>query len=150
MAITGHKYHKFLLGQLTGVSNGIVDFDTDTIKLALVTNSYIPNAANNDFFDDVSSNEVSGTNYTAGGITLANVTVGVDGSGIVTFDNTADLTILQSASGFSNARYGIIYKSTGTASTSRLICYINFGADIGNTIADLVIAFNSSGIITWQ
>lgn len=150
MAITGHKYHKFLLGQLTGVANGVIDFDTDTIKLALVTASYTPDAANHDFFDDVSANEVSGTNYSAGGITLANVSVAVDGSGVVTFDNTIDLTISQSASGFSNARYGIIYKSTGTGSTSRLIAYIDFGANIGNSVADLVIQFNASGIITWS
>ncbi len=146
MAITVTKYHNFLLGQMSGVANGVVDFDTDTIKVALATNSYTPDAAAHDFFNDV-TNEVTGSNYTAGGATLSGVSVAL-GSGTVTFD-AADVTWATHASGFSTARYAIVYKSTGTASTSRLIFYVNFGADVGNTVADLVLVWNASGLITW-
>lgn len=146
MAITVTKYDNFLYGQMNGTSNAVIDFDTDTIKVALATNSYTPAATTHDFFDDI-TNEVTGTNYTAGGATLGSKTVALS-SGTVTFD-AADVTWTASGSGFSTARYAIIYKSTGTASTSRLICYVNFGADVGNTVADLVLVWNASGIITW-
>ena len=54
---------------------GGIDFDTDTLKTALLTSSYTPNLDTHDFFDDVSGYEVSGTGYTADGATLANAGV---------------------------------------------------------------------------
>ena len=146
MAITVTKYDNFLYGQMNGTTNGVIDFDTDTIKMALATNTYTPNAATHDFFDDV-TNEVTGTNYTAGGATLANKTLTLT-AGTVKF--TADpVTWTASGSGFSNARYAIVYKSTGTASTSRLLFYVDFGGDVGNTVADLVVTPNAAGLATW-
>lgn len=156
MAVTINKYNKFLLTQMnggndtTGTSTAgaarVVDFDTDTIKLALCTSTYTPSATTHAAFNSV-TNEVSGTNYTSGGMTLTSPTV-ADSSGTITFD-AADYTFSQSASGFANARYGVIYKSTGTAATSTLICYIDFGADKGNVDGDFTVSFNASGIATW-
>lgn len=54
--------------------NKEIDFDTDTIKVALLTASAAPNLDTWDYFNDV-TNEVSGTGYTAGGATLASKTV---------------------------------------------------------------------------
>lgn len=147
MAITKIDYHNFLLGQMSGVANGVVDFDTDAIKVALATNSYVPNAATHDFFDDV-TNEVTGGNYTAGGATLASKTVSLN-AGVVTFD-AADVTFAASGTGFTNARYAIVYRSTGVASTSRLIVAYNLGGDVGNSVADFVLVWNASGIVSWS
>ena len=52
--------------------DGSVDLDDDTIKVVLVTASYTPDKADDEFLADV-TNEVSGTGYTAGGKPLANV-----------------------------------------------------------------------------
>ena len=60
-------YGNFVLKAL----NKEVDFDTDTIKVALLTSSYTPDQDAHDYFNDVSSAEVTGTGYTAGGATLA-------------------------------------------------------------------------------
>lgn len=146
MAISITKYDNFLLGQMTGLTNAVVDFDTDTIKAALHTNTYAPNYTTDAWFNNV-TNEVTGTNYTAGGATLSGVVVNLT-TGTVKFDAN-DITWAQSGAGFSTARYAVIYKSTGTASTSRLICAVNFGVDVGNTVADLVLVFNAAGIVTW-
>lgn len=54
--------------------NKEIDFDTDTVKAALVTSTYTPDYLAHDYFNDV-TNEVSGTGYTAGGATLASKTV---------------------------------------------------------------------------
>lgn len=139
------EYDNFKLRQVNG---NAIDLDTDTLKLALVTSSYVPNAASHDFFDDVSANEVTGSNYTAGGATLANQLVTLS-AGTVTFDNTVDVTFTQHATGFTNARYAILYKSTGSAATSGLIAYADLGTDVGNQSGDLVLEFDSAGILTF-
>ena len=51
--------------------NKEVDWDTDTVKMALATSSYTPDQDAHDYWDDVSANEVAGGNgYTTGGETL--------------------------------------------------------------------------------
>ena len=49
-----------------------IDWLSDSLYLALVANSYTPNLATHDFWDDVSGNEASGTGYTANGAAIAN------------------------------------------------------------------------------
>lgn len=123
--------------------NGSINLSSDTIKIALVTSSYTPDQDAHDNFDDV-TNEVTGTNYTAGGNTLT-VTVSQDNTnnrGV--FD--ANDTSWTSAS-IANIRGAVIYKSTGTASTSKLICYIDFGQDQNVINGTFQITFNASGII---
>jgi len=147
------KYNKFLLTQMNGGTDTtggstsgsarVIDFDTDTIKVMLVTNTYTPSATGHSTKTSV-TNEVTGTNYTAGGATLSSVTV-ADSSGTITFD-AADVTWSQNASGFTTARHAIIYKDTGTAATSTLLGWIDFGADKGNVSGDLTLQFNASGI----
>jgi hypothetical protein len=54
--------------------NKEIDWDTDTIKVALTTSTYTPNLDTHDYFDDI-TNEITGTGYTAGGATLASKTI---------------------------------------------------------------------------
>jgi len=147
IGVTHLMYYSSLLGQWTGLANGVFDLDTDTMKLAATTNTYVPNQDTHDFFDDV-TNEVAGTNYTAGGATLASVTV-TRATTTVTFD-AADVVWTQSASGFANGRKFPLYRSTGVASTSRLYSVVTADGDVGNVTGDLTIAFSASGIATWS
>jgi hypothetical protein len=120
-----------------------------TLKCMIVTGTYSPNQNTHDFKDDV-TNEVSGTNYTAGGNTCASPTwTGPDGSGVLTFDATDPAAWVQHASGFSNGRRAVLYYDTGTPGTSRLVGYTDdFGADSGNVSGDFSVAFNAAGIYT--
>jgi hypothetical protein len=143
------KYNKFLYNQMNGgagTSAKVIDFDTDTIKVMLVTATYTPTYTTHATKADV-TNEVSGTNYTAGGATLTSPTL-TESSGTVTFD-AADTTWTQNAGGFTNARYAILYKSTGTDSTSALVGCLDLVADKGNVAGDLTIQWNASGVATW-
>ncbi len=143
-------YHKWLEAQVDGgVAGTPIDFDTDTLKILLVTSAYTPSQSLHDLINDAIANEVSGTNYTARGEALANKTV-TESSGTVTFDNTVDITWLQHASGFSNARYAILYKDSGVDTTSPLIAYADLGGDKGNVGGDLTLQFDALGIITWS
>ena len=146
-------FDSFLQAQYEGgtaqtISSMPVDFDGDTIKFGIITSTVTPDTDETSthlHWDDLSGNEVSGTNYTAGGITVTSITVTREGSGIIMIDGV-NITILQDAGGFSNGRHGILYKSTGTASTSPLISAVDFGADKGNVSNDLLLSFNANGI----
>jgi len=125
------------------IMDGSIDLDTDTIKVALVTSSYTPSADNHDFFDDI-TNEVSGTGYSAGGATLANKAV--------TQDNTDDEGVFDAddvswASSSITARGAVLYKSTGVAATSPLICYFDFTSDRITDGGTFTIQWNSEGIL---
>ncbi|NTW61852.1 hypothetical protein HGB25_00330 [Candidatus Saccharibacteria bacterium] len=124
--------------------NGGLDLDTDTIKVALVTSTYVPNIDTHTMFSDV-TNEVVGTGYTAGGATLATATVVADNTGNTGVFDAADTTWTTSTI---TARGAVIYKSTGTASTSPLLAYVDFVTDKISTAGTFTIAWNASGIIT--
>lgn len=124
------------------LSDNDIDFLADTMKCAIVTSTYTFSAAH-DFFDDI-TNEVSGTNYTAGGATLANKSTSSADPCVWDCD---DISIAQSGSGFSNGRRFVIYKSTGTAGTSPLVCSHAAAADFGNISGALTVQINSSGLV---
>lgn len=138
------KYNLGLKSQYNG--DAVIDYDTDTIKLALTTSSYTPAPTTHQWFSSI-TNELAATGgYTSGGATLASKTL-TESAGTVTFD-AADVTWAQNGSGFTTARYGILYKSTGVAGTSPLIGYIDFLSNKGNLAGDFVIEWGASGIFT--
>jgi len=133
-------YGNFLLKAL----NKEVDFDSDTIKVALLSSSYTPDQDAHDYFNDVSSYEVTGTGYTTGGATLASKTATYDSANNVVILDAADTTWSSSTI---TARYAVVYDSTGTASTSALIGYVDFGSDQSSTNGNFTITWDSTGIV---
>jgi len=127
----------------SNIMNGSIDLDTDTIKVALVTSSYTPNADTHQDFADV-TNEVTGTGYTAGGETLANTAVTTDTTDDEGVFDADDVT--WSASTIT-ARGAVIYKDTGSAATSLLIGFIDFTSDQASTAGDFTIQWGSEGIL---
>jgi hypothetical protein len=125
--------------------NKEVDFDSDTIKVALLSSSYTPNQDTDDYFNDVSAYEVTGTGYTAGGITLANKSVSyTSGTNVTKFD-ADDVSWTSSTI---TARYAVVYDSTGTASTSALIGYVDFGSNQSSSSGTFSIVWDAAGIFT--
>ena len=141
-------YGKFLgvcVGGYAASDSYAVDILSDTIKVALCTSTYTPDQDAHVFFSDV-TNEITGTGYTAGGQALANKTLTYNAStNVTTF--TADNTTWSSST--LTARYAVIYKSTGTASTSPLIAYIDFGSNQSSSNGNFTIQWNASGIVGW-
>ena len=119
-----------------------VDLVSDTVKCAMITNSSTPDFDTHDEWADLSGNEVSGTNYTAGGATLANKTL-TGSSGTIKFD--AD-DVAWSTSTISSARAAVLYDDT--LSGDKLICLVNFGADYSSANGTFTITWNASGIFT--
>jgi len=146
-------YDSYVKNILTAEFTAAINHDADTFKIAFVTDSYTPNRAADVYFDDgIDANdaidhEVSGTGYTQGGNACANPAVTVAGN-VITFDADDPATWAQNGAGFSDARYAILYKDTGTDTTSNLIAYHDFGSDKGNVSGDLSIQLDSDGIFT--
>lgn len=141
MAVTAFLYGSFP----AKLANKEIDWDTDTIKVALCTSTYTPNQDTDDYFNDV-TNEVTGTGYTAGGETLASKTVTYTaGTNTQAFD-AADVSW---ASSTITARYAVIYVDTGgAASTDPLIGYVDFGEDVSSSAGTFSITWAAGGIFT--
>jgi hypothetical protein len=96
----------------------IHDLDTDTLKMALYTANANLSQATTVY---TLTGEVSGTGYTAGGVTLVNVQVLLSGTtAYVTFNNP-----VWTGASFT-CRGGLIYNSS---KANRAIAVIDFGAD---------------------
>ncbi len=133
-------YDNFILHQFDG--SGLIDLDTDTIRIMLVRNSYIPSQATHEFRRDV-TDEVTGGGYSSGGMAVTGLTLSL-GGGTTNWTGN-DVTWPQDAGGFLNARYGILYKDTTVDSTRRLIAFLNFGGNKTNVTGLFTIAIAANG-----
>ena len=102
----------------------------NTFKLALYTNSASPSAATTAYS---TSNEVSGTGYSAGGGTLTSVTPTT--SGTTAFCDFADLTFSSSSI---TARGAIIYNSSAS---DKAVAVLDFGSDKTSSAGVFTISF---------
>ena len=84
-----------------------------------------------------STGEASGTNYTAGGIALTNITpLAANGTGYWSFDDATFSNVTLTCAG------ALIYNSTNG---DRAVCVLNFGQTITKTASNLVITFPAPG-----
>ena len=124
--------------------NKEVDFDTDTIKVALLTSVYAPNQDIHDYFDDVVATEVVGTGYTAGGQALTTKTVTYEPGTNVTILDAADVTWAASTI---TARYAVVYSDAGAGNALKvLLGYVDFGSDQSSTSGNFTITWDATGI----
>jgi len=116
---------------------GTHDLDTDVIKIALFTSSATLDATTTAYSV---TNEVSGTGYSAGGNTLANVTISVDGTtAIVDCDDTTWTSATITANG------ALIYNSS---KSDKAIAVLAFGGDKTSTNGDFTIQFPAAAAAT--
>lgn len=129
--------------KLAAISGTIVP-STDTIKCALFTSSLTPNIDTQVYYSDIIANEISGTGYTAGGVTLTGKTLTQNNTtdrGV--FDaNDPTWTVLTAP----DIRYAVLYKSTGTSSTSQLMVIYDLGAQ-SQTGASFTVQFDTAGAL---
>ena len=106
-----------------------------TFKLAMYTNSASFNAATTAY---TTSNEVSGSGYTAGGGTLTRVDPSLSGTTALT--DFSDLTF---TSATVTARGALIYNTTtgGGSGTTDTVVVLDFGSDKTSTAGDFTIQF---------
>ena len=120
------------------IGDGTIDWDTDTIKVALVTSTYTPDIDTHTDFSTHITNEVVGTGYTAGGATLTGNAVTVDTVNDWAEYDANDVTWTTSTI---TARGAVVYKSTG-----ELISYVDFGSDKISSAGDFKITWHADGV----
>ena len=109
---------------------GVIDLDTDTIKIALYTSAATLSAATTVY---TTSDEVVGVGYTAGGNTLAGATIST--SGTTAFVDFTDTTW---GTATITARGALIYDSS---KSDKAVAVLDFGADKTSTAGDFTIQF---------
>lgn len=127
------------------VLNGNIDLVNDTIKVMLLDSNHTNDIDAQEFVDDVSANEVSASGtYALGGAALTSKTVTTDDTNDRGVFDAADVTFTSSTI---TARYAVIYKDTGTPSTSPIVCIFDFVTDQVSTSGDFSIQWNTDGIL---
>jgi hypothetical protein len=114
--------------------NGVHDLDTDTLKLALFSDSASPGVATTAYS---TSNEISGTGYTAGGATMALSSgypqVASNGVGqVFRFDD------VEWASASFTARWGLIYNSS---QSDKAVMVLDFGQNRQSVSSTFAVRF---------
>ena len=134
MAITQAICNSFKEALLEGTH----DLDGHTLKLALYTSSATLGATTTAYS---TTNESSGTNYTAGGATLSSVTVASSGS--TAYVDFADVSF--SSATISDAAGALIYNSSAS---NKAIAVIDFGAKKSVTSGTLTISLPAAAAST--
>jgi len=115
------------------LAQGLHNFTTgtgDVFKLALYTANADLGASTTAY---TTAGEVSGTNYSAGGIVLTNITPSFQGTtSYWSFQNATFTNVTLTTNG------ALIYNSTNG---NRSVAVLNFGVNITKTAQDLVITF---------
>jgi hypothetical protein len=135
MAFTGNFMCTSFKKELLQAKHDFTASTGDTFKLAMYTNSASFTAATTDY---TTSNEITGTGYSAGGGTLTNITPTSSGTTALTdFD---DLTF---STATITARGAIVYNTTaGSGSgTTNSVVILDFGGDKTSTAGDFTIVF---------
>lgn len=135
----------YMFGQaLSKALNKEISWPNDNIKVALVSDSWTPSQDTNSYWGDVSSNEVSGTGYVAGGATLASKTMTYDGATNKTKLSAANA---QWPASTITARYAVVYDDTPSTDASKpLLGYVDFGANQSTSSTTFEIVWSAAGI----
>lgn len=125
MAITSHWY-TLALSKAAQNTLFSASWTADTINCALVTATYTPAQDTDSFWSTPQANEITGTGYSAGGVTLGTKSIGA-------VTGTHEIPLIAANAVWTTAsftcRYAVVYRSTGTASTSPLLGWVDFGSN---------------------
>lgn len=132
-------------------ADGTLDLDTDTVKLALLTNAYTLDQTDQ-VFADLSTHQVAnGSGYTTGGIALAGKVFAAISATVNKF--AADNVVFTNLT--KTFRWAVLYsEKTANSLVNPLICIILLdntagGTDISVSAVDYSIQWGANGIITW-
>ena len=139
MAASAHLYDQ----GLNHILGGNIDWENDTIMLAVLADTYTPDRGADEFWDDVSEYEAEAEDYPAGGVEIDNAAITVDTDNhIVALD--CDNETLPGPT-YPTGHYIIIYQDTGDPATSPLIAYVDLDDNI--TVSGATI--NAAGLATF-
>jgi len=151
MTVSAYWYGKAIMNAFGGETEAetflSIDYLTNDMKVMLCTSGRAPAQDTDETRADTvpASNEVTGTGYVARGHALDTKLLGYTaGTNVIKF--SAANVVWETST--ITARYGILYKDSGTDATSPLMMYIDFGQDVSSSGGDFTIAWDAAGICT--
>ena len=131
---TIQKYNSFL----SDLESGLIDLDSHTLKVMLVSSAYTFSASHTGKANAVAA-EVSGAGYTAGGKALSGLTITPGTTAVVDATDTAW------TSSTITARGAVIYDDS--AAGDPLIAFVDFGSNQSTSGTTFTIQWHASGLI---
>lgn len=125
------------------VLNDYISNTATAVKVALLDSGWTPAPDTDEFWDDISTHEISVSGYTAGGQAI--------GSGSVTQDDANDRSEYDGAdpswtfAASVSPAYAVLYDDTGTPATSRLIEYWELAG--GSVTGTYTLTVNTEGLL---
>lgn len=122
-----------------------VDLDLETHKIALFSNSITPNFSSDTAYAvaPYNANEVTGTNWAAGGVALTSTALSESPTGTLKW---AAANVSVASTTLSNARCGLVYADALAGNNA--IVLVNFGADYSTSNGTLGVTWSGSGVFT--
>lgn len=144
--VTGALYGVPWQKQIDGSS--VTVWSTASIQTSLHT-AYTLNQDTHDFFDDVSGTEVTGTGYSANGVTLGSKTSNYTSATDVIWLDAQDASW---ASSTISATDAIVWVNTaGASSTDPVLGAVDFGATVSTTNGTFLVQWDATaGIIAYD
>lgn len=113
-------------------------------NITLISDSATPNFDTHDFWDDLVANEVTGTNWAAGGVALTGTEITL-ASGVLTFDAT-DISVASTT--ITNAMASVLRTSVGTNATDQLVMLHDFITAVSTSNGTFGIQWAAAGLST--
>lgn len=145
MAIAGSGLYVTTISNTLGATQLALDLSLATHKGALFNNTITPNYNTDTAYGvaPYNANEVTGTNWAAGGVALTGPTLSIGAGGILTYD-AADVSVASTT--ITNARGYLLYASALAGKNAILL--VDFLADYSTVNGTFSIVWNASGIFT--
>ncbi|MCA1569758.1 MAG: hypothetical protein LC798_05435 [Chloroflexi bacterium] len=145
MAVTASGWFLTTMIDVFDTTQLALDLDLETHRLALFSNVITPNFSTDTAYGvaPYNANEVSGTNWAAGGVLLTGTTVTDSPAGTMMFDAT-DVSVATTT--LTNARCALIYADALAGNNAILL--VNFGADYSTVSGTFGITWAAAGVAT--
>jgi hypothetical protein len=140
-ALNGVAWQKQIDGSSTTV------YSSATVKGTLHT-GFTANYDTDDFFNDASASEVTGTGYTAGGITFSSKTSTYDTATDQVRLDAADLSWATSTISATDAAFWV--DTAGASSTDPFWGSVDFGGTVSTTAGTFLITFDATGVFVFD
>lgn len=125
------------------LAKAAVNYSTDTFKAVLVTS--VPTEGNFDAW--VNRSDVTNEHGATGGYTTGGFSVTASVGAVDTTNNRVPVTFTCANPTYSGATLSaagcIIYKSTGTSSTDKLLHFVDFGGTVSSTAGNFTVTFTT-------
>lgn len=110
--------------------------------ITLISDSATPNFDTMDFWNDLSANEVTGTNWAAGGVALTGTELTIS-SGVLVFDAT-DVSVASTT--ITSAMAAVLRTNVGSAATDQLVLLSDFVNPVSTSNGTFAINWAATGI----